>query len=270
MPLVSYLKGRSVRENMEMYSGFALLYDAFMEEVPYGFWADNILRLFREHGITEGIVADLGCGTGALTLRLAEAGYDMIGIDSSWEMLDAAREKSSQKGRDIIYLCQDMRSFELYGTCAAIISTCDSINYILNPADLVEVFRLVNNYLDPGGLFVFDCNSPYKYEKLLGDRVFAENSERGSFIWENEYSPVSKENVYYLSLYVKEEDSDLYARFEEKHVQRAYDLEEIKAAAEQAGLVFGQVYDADDFGEIKEDTQRYLITMYENGKQGGR
>ena len=118
----------------------------------------------KEYGISDGQVLDLGCGTGTVTELLADAGYDMIGVDNSCDMLEIAEEKKEKSGHDILYLMQDMREFELYGTVRAVVSVCDSVNYILEEEDLLEVFSLVNNYLDPGGMFIFDMNTHYKYE----------------------------------------------------------------------------------------------------------
>lgn len=131
---------------MAAYESFAEVYDLFMDNVPYDVWKDNLLGILARYKITEGLVAELGCGTGKMTRRLAESGYDMIGIDNSYEMLGIAMEYPAE---GILYLCQDMRAFELYGTVAAVVSVCDSMNYIVEYADLVEVVRLVNNYLDP-------------------------------------------------------------------------------------------------------------------------
>ena len=144
---------------MNEYTSFANVYDTFMDNVPYKEWADTIVRILSEDGINEGLVLELGCGTGSMTEELASRGYDMIGVDYSEEMLEVAIKKREESGHDILYLHQDMREFELYGTVKAVISICDSINYILEKDDLLEVFRLVNNYLDPGGLFLFDLNS---------------------------------------------------------------------------------------------------------------
>ena len=143
-------------ERMEAYGSFAKVYDLFMDNVPYERWGEHLQSLLKQYGVGQGLVAELGCGTGRMTRILAGAGYDMIGIDNSCEML----EEAYGAGADgILYLNQDMRSFELYGTVAAVISVCDSMNYITEEEDLLEVFRHVNNYLDPAGLCLFDLNT---------------------------------------------------------------------------------------------------------------
>ena len=132
---------------MEAYTSFARVYDTFMDNIPYEEWCEYLTGLMREYGVRDGLVLDLGCGTGNMTELLAKAGYDMIGADNAEEMLEIAMEKRDKSGHDILYLLQDMREFELYGTVRAVISVCDSVNYITEPEELQEVFRLVNNYL---------------------------------------------------------------------------------------------------------------------------
>lgn len=205
---------------MEAYTGFAQVYDEFMDNIPYEEWGAYLLGLLKEYGVTEGLVLDMGCGTGSITEYLGQAGYDMIGIDNSEDMLSIAMEKAAEKELNILYLLQDMREFELYGTVAAAVSICDSMNYITEPEELWEVFRLVNNYLDPGGLFIFDLNTPYKYKEILADSVIAENREDCAFIWDNYYDEESSINEYDLSVFV-EEEKDCFRRYREIHYQRS-------------------------------------------------
>lgn len=245
------------------YTDFAYVYDMFMDNVPYETWAKQTHALLKKEGIHGGILADLGCGTGTFTRRMANFGYDCIGIDSSEDMLGIAMEKDVN--HEILYLCQDMREFELYGTCAAIVSRCDSINYLTDIEDLYRMFQWVNNYLDPGAPFLFDCNSLYKYKHLLADHTFAENREYGSFIWENFFDESTRLNYYDLTFYVRGE-GDAFRRFEETHLQKAFTKEEIMQTAERAGLRFGYVLDADSDGEVTEQTERFLFCFYEQGK----
>ncbi len=234
---------------MEAYTGFAEVYDTFMDNVPYEEWGAYLCGLLEEYGIRDGIVADLGCGTGTMTEYLAEKGYDMIGIDASEEMLEIAQEKKEKSGYEILYLLQDMREFELYGTVRAIISVCDSINYITEPGDLRQVFYWADNYLDPDGVFIFDFNTEYKYREVLGDQTIAENRETCSFIWDNYYYEEERINEYELSLFIREEEQDrdryeMYRRYQETHYQRAYTLEEMQELLEAAGMRFLAAYDA--------------------------
>lgn len=192
-------------------------------------------------------------------------GYDMIGVDCSEDMLQAAIEKRGQSGHDILYLLQDMREFELYGTVRAAVCVCDSLNYITDYEDLVQVLGLVNNYLDPAGVFIFDLNTEYKYRELLGDRTIAESREESSFIWENEYDPETRTNEYDLTLFVREE-GELFRRYEETHFQRAYGVEEIKDALLEAGMEFVAAYDAFTREPVREDSERIYVIARERGK----
>ena len=249
---------------MEAYTSFAKVYDLFMDNVPYEEWAAYVKGILEEFGVKDGLVLDLGCGTGSLTECLARAGYDMIGADSSEDMLEIAMEKKERSGLDILYLLQDMREFELYGTVRAVVSICDSMNYILEYGDLVQVFRLVNNYLDPGGVFIFDMNTEYKYEQLLGEQTFAEDREDGSFIWYNAYDPQEKINEYDLTLF--EREGELFRRLKETHYQRAYSPEEVRQAAEEAGMEFVALWDAFTREPLRADSDRMYMVFREVGK----
>ena len=210
---------------------------------------------------------DLGCGTGSLTEILATKGYDMIGADGSAEMLEIAMEKKAQSGHDILYLLQDMREFELYGTVRAVVSVCDCVNYITDEKELEQVFRLVNNYLDPEGIFIFDFNTEYKYKEILGEQTIAEDREDCSFIWDNFYYEEERINEYDLTLFIQEDASeDLYRRYQETHYQRGYTLEEMKELVERSGLVFEAAYDAVTHEEPTEKSERIYIVARESGK----
>lgn len=250
---------------MEAYTGFAAVYDMFMDNVPYDEWGRYIISLLHEDGISDGIVLDLGCGTGKITRLLADAGFDMIGVDNSAEMLEIARDAECEKDRHILYLLQDMRSFELYGTVRAVVSICDSINYIIDEEELAEVFRLVNNYLDPGGLFIFDLNTVHKYRDELGSSTISENRDEGSFIWENDFDEETGINEYDLTLYVREKE-DLYRRYEEVHLQRAYEIDKIKELLRRAGMEFVASHDAFTHDAVNENSERVYIIARERGK----
>lgn len=251
---------------MEAYTSFAQVYDLFMDNIPYTKWCDSITSLLQEYRIFDGLILDLGCGTGTLTEALAKKGYDMIGIDSSQDMLEIATEKHLASGSNSLYLLQDMREFELYGTVKAVVSICDAINYILSPKELVQVFSLVNNYLDPGGIFLFDLNTEYKYNELLADYTIAEAREDSSFIWENNYDPDTKINEYNLTLFLKEKE-ELFRRYTETHYQRAYSLDEIQTALEKAGLTFVAAYNAFTKEPVQKDSERIYIIAREHGKK---
>ncbi len=252
---------------MDAYTSFARVYDTFMDNVPYAEWADYYEHILKEDGIEDGIVLDLGCGTGSMTEELASRGYDMIGVDYSEEMLEIAMEKREESGHEILYLLQDMREFELYGTVRAIVSACDSVNYITEDEELLEVFRLGNNYLDPKGLFVFDFNTEYKYHNVLGNQTIAEDREDCSFIWDNYYYEEEEMNEYELTLFIRDEEHpEFYRKYQETHLQRAYTLDVIKELIEEAGLVFVGAYDAYTKKPVTATTERISVIARECGK----
>lgn len=250
---------------MEAYTSFASVYDTFMDNIPYEEWAEYLSGLLAEYEVTDGIVLDLGCGTGTLTELMAARGFDMIGVDYSEEMLEIAMEKRAESGRDILYLLQDMREFEMYGTVRAVISICDSLNYITEEEELEEVFRLVNNYLDPEGVFIFDFNTVYKYREILGDQTIAESREDCSFIWDNYYYEEEQINEYELSLFLQEE-GNLYRKYVETHYQKGYELETIKSLLEKSGMKFVTAYDAFTRNPPTKESERVYVIARESGK----
>lgn len=243
----------------DSYRAFASVYDMFMDNIPYGEWCSYLAGLLQEYGIGTGLVADLGCGTGSITEGLAERGYDMIGIDNSEEMLSVAM---SRNPGTILYLLQDMREFELYGTVDAVVSICDSMNYLMEEEDLLTVFQLVNNYLEQDGIFIFDLNTEYKYRSILAENTIAENREDASFIWENYYYEEEKVNEYDLTIYIRESDNR-YQRFTETHYQRAYPLSKIKELLLKAGMEFIGAYEAFTREPPKKDSERIYVVAKE-------
>lgn len=269
----------------DSYTGFAEVYDELMDNVPYEEWAAFLTSVLKEYGVggqpvfsdsddrmknlavEHNTVLDLGCGTGTLTELLACAGFDMIGLDNSGEMLEAAQRKKEKSGSSTLYLLQDMREFELYGTVGAVCSVCDSLNYLLEDRDMVKVFSLVNNYLYPGGIFVFDFNTVYKYESVIGDATIAENRDDCSFIWENYYDAESRINEYDLTVFVREGDGDSFRKFTETHFQKGYTLAQMQDFLEAAGLAFIKALDADTHGEVRPESERIYVIAREKGKK---
>lgn len=282
---------------MEAYTDFASVYDTFMDETPYEEWAEFLHSLIKEYGISKplehaeqertktretensedspeavldsekNLVLDLGCGTGTLTELMYRKGYDMIGVDFSQEMLNIALDKKEKSGSNILYLCQDMRELDLYSTIGTVISACDSVNYLLEEDEVIETFRLINNYLYPGGVFIFDFNTVYKYEQVIGDTTIAENREDCSFIWDNFYHEDEHINEYDLTIFVKEGKEELFRKFEETHYQRGYTMEEMKSFVAAAGLEFIKAIDADTHKAPKADSERIYIIAREQGKK---
>ena len=289
---------------MEAYSDFASVYDTFMDETPYDVWGDFVAGLIEKYGVSKvsqqgrfsltheetesartvpvdspaedseealeqerNLVVELGCGTGSFTEVLAKKGYDIMGTDISSDMLNIARNKAMEHGLDIMYLEQDMRELDLYCTAGTIVSVCDSVNYILEDEELIETFKLVNNFLFPKGVFIFDFNTLHKYRDVIGDTTIAENREDCSFIWENYYHEEEHVNEYDLTIFVRTDDkNEIFKRFNETHYQRGYTLEEMKGFVEAAGLEFVKAIDADSHEEPDEDSERIYIVARECGK----
>ncbi len=239
------------------YTGFAEVYDIFMDNIPYDEWSAYLISLLADYDIKDGIIAELGCGTGNISEKLDKSGFDVIGIDNSEEMLAIALDKKIENPNNILYLCQDMREFELYGTVSAVVSICDSMNYLMEEKDLIEVFKLVNNYLDPNGVFIFDLNTKAKYEKI-GDKVIAENREEASFIWENHYFKEDMINQYELSIFVKSED-ERYDKYEEVHSQKAFEINRVEELLKESGLEHLHTFKAFTKEQYSKNDERVYI-----------
>ncbi len=255
---------------MGIYEGFAAVYDRFMEETPYEEWRDQLAALLSRYGVTGGICCELGCGTGRMTRLLAESGFDMIGIDASEEMLSVAREASPG---GILYLCQDMRQMELYGTVAAFVAVCDTMNYLAGGEDWADVLRLADNYLDPGGLFVFDLRTEAYYLDL-GDQVLTDSAPEGSYIWENHADIETRTNEYALELYVREDlacggSADRYVRSVEEHETHWLSAEELRQRIAEAGLELLEIADGDTLETPSEDSRRLYVVCRECKKEKG-
>lgn len=263
---------------MDVYHNFAEVYDELMDNVPYEQWGRQLHALIGKYGVSKpernvqdklaserNLVLDLGCGTGILTEMMYRKGYDMIGVDISEDMLNIAMEKRAMSQDRILYLNQDMRKLELYSTVGTVYSVCDSLNYILDEEELTEVFRLVNNYLYPGGILIFDFNTVYKYREVIGDSTIAENREDCSFIWENYYDSEKEINEYDLTVFVKRE-GEMFRRFTETHFQRGYSAEQMKALVERAGMKILEIRDADTGEAVTSVSERVYIVAREQGK----
>ncbi len=261
---------------MEAYQDFAYVYDELMDDTPYGKWCSFIVDAIERYGISKpvrdaedaleserNLVVDLGCGTGTLTELLYERGYDMIGVDNSPAMLNVAMDKKGRHGSEILYLLQDMRELDLYSTVGTMVSVCDSVNYLLEEEELQKLFASVKKYLYPGGIFLFDFNTEYKYREVIGDATIAENREDCSFIWENFYDRKTGINEYDLTVFVRRE-GELFRRFTETHLQRGYRVEQMRRLVLDAGLSMVEMLDADTGQAVTEVSQRvYMIARRE-------
>ena len=243
------------------YRDFAAVYDRLMQDIPYAGWVQYLDLIFQKHGIRPQVVLDIGCGTGNVTIPLAQMGYRLIGLDMSQEMLALAEEKARNQGLKISWLQQDMRSMNLGDLrFDLVISMTDSLNYIQTTADLAKVFALVRDSLKTGGWFIFDLNSAYKIREVFGNNVFSLIEDDIAYIWENSYDPDTRTCTMDLTFFVQEKDGR-YRRFSEVHRETGFDTTEVLRLLDLAGFSVEAVYGENSVVEPVNDTERiYFIT----------
>lgn len=246
------------------YNEFAYFYDEFNGEADYDALYRAVKERFDAHGIRDGIVADLGCGTGELTLMLTQAGYDMIGVDQSEEMLCVVRDKAEQLGiaSGLLLLQQDILRLDLYGTIRAAVSTFDTFNHI---PDLDSTIRNAAFFMEEGGLLVFDMNTPYKHREILADNAFTIEGEDAVCVWQNRYEEDKARVQITIDIHYEDTDED----FHEEFYEYTYPQEQIEALLVKHGFVLESVCDGEDFGPLRPDSQRYLFCAQKQYTQLG-
>ena len=244
---------------MSAYEAFASVYDIFMEQVEYDQWLSHIHALWEKYGLQPKTVFDLGCGTGSIALPLARAGYAVTGVDISPEMLAEADHKAMEEGLSLRFACQDMTALSLGEKADCILSLCDSMNYLTEDGQLAAAFQSIAAHMTADSLFLFDLNTEYKFQEVLGQNVFGAAEEKAAYIWENDYDAEERINEYYVSFFMEQENG-LYERVEEFHYERAYTMEEIKEGLEAAGLVLLEVMDGYSFQAPHAKSERLLFS----------
>ena len=247
---------------MEQYSSLAMCYDKLNSDFNYEALARFIKNEISENEyVKSSLVLDLACGTGRLTFLLRELGYDMTGVDLSEEMLSYARDESFKRGIDnILWLNQDMTDFELYGTVDACVCTLDSLNYLTNIKDLEKCLSLVKNYLIPDGVFVFDLNTPYRFEKIYGDNSFVLEDEDTFLSWQNHYSKSSKICNFYLTIFDKQPNG-LYERYDEIQREKCYSMKQIKSLLSRLGFEIIHIYGDFDKSPVTDQSEKWYFTV---------
>ncbi len=241
-----------------MYVTLARVYDKLTQDIDYEAMARHVVRVFRTHHVRPSLVLDLGCGTGSLALSMISRGFDVIGVDNSPEMLDCASRKAESAGKELLLLLQDVRSFELYGTVGAILATMDVLNYVTDKRQMLKTFRLVRNYLDPGGLFLFDLNSPYKLSVLLPGQTFYHVDEEVTWLWNSTYDKRRAVCTFDLTFFLADGEG-LFRRHDEIHEERAWQEEEIQELIAAAGLEWLSVRDGFSASEPGPETERFFF-----------
>ncbi len=245
-----------------IYDLLAPFYDKFNGDINYSAWADfveAIMSRYYKSGKPE-LVLDLGCGTGSMTLELAKRGYDMTGVDYSFEMLDIARNRAIDEGcaEKILWLMQDMREFELYGTVDVAVCCLDGINHLTGAKDLDRTLDLVHNYLIPDGLFIFDVNGKYKFENIYADETYVIENESAMCIWQNYYNKNTKLCDFYITLFCEGNDGK-YERYDEVQRERMYTLRSIRNALKRNSLEFIGAYSDFDFTDADDNAERIYV-----------
>lgn len=253
---------------MAGYGDFAYYYDLLTGNVDYESRCDYISSLLAENGVSKGILLDLACGTGTMSLLLSEKGYDVIGVDASEEMLSQAQEKKMEKGADIIFLCQKMEELDLFGTINAAVSTLDSLNHVTDEEALREIFRRVSLFMEDGGIFLFDVNTPYKHKEVLGDNTFVYDMDEVYCVWQN---TTDEELLTQVSLDIFEKDTedeeDVYFRYSEEFCERGYELEKIKGFLEENKFEVISVYEEMTKSPVGDKTERAVFVAKKHGTQ---
>ncbi len=247
------------------YDAIASVYDNINADINYSRWADFIESCFNNFlPHKPEIVLDLACGTGSMTFELHSRGYDMIGADASEDMLYKAYDKAYNENiHDILFIRQDMRNFELYGTVGAICCCLDSVNYLTEEPDIEKCFACVHNYLDPDGLFIFDVNTPYKFENIYANNhyIFEDDDSYGKPAycgWQNEYDQTTGLCNFYLSVFTADDDGK-YIRSDEVQTERCYGREFLTLELQKNGFEVIGFYSDYDFNAPCETTERWYI-----------
>lgn len=241
-----------------MYNILASVYDKF-QEIDYERFIAFYEEIFKRYNIEPKLILDLGCGTGNITIPMAEKGYDMIGIDLSVEMLEIAAEKARKADKDILFLNQDMSDFELYGTVDAMVCALDGVNYLTEDGQLSDMLSKLHYYLNPGGILIFDINTEYKFRNILDGSTFVYDDKDAYCVWNSEYD---EEGMCYFDLNIFTQNPDgTYTRRDEFQEERAYSVEEIKKTVEECNLEFLGVYDNLSFNPPTDQSERLFFVV---------
>ncbi len=239
------------------YDNFSRFYDMLTDNVEYEKRADYFCRLLSMCGIKEGILLDLGCGTGSVSVKMAEKGFDVIGVDSSIGMLNAAQQKMFESGRHMLLLNQKMQEIDLYGTVDCAICVLDGINHLDSAEDVRKTFEKVSLFMNPGGAFAFDVNTIHKHKNVLADNAFVFEPDGLFCVWQNNYN--SSDNSVEISLDFFEEEDGVYYRTGESFSERAYELDEIKKWLEDSGFEVVGIFDDLTTDEVRADSEKAVF-----------
>ncbi len=248
------------------YGIFSSVYDILTENVEYERIADKICSLLTRNGINGGLLLDLGCGTGTIAFLLEKNGYDVIGVDPSEDMLAVANEKKYDENSSAIFLCQSGEELDLYGTIDCAVCSLDTINHIPTLEKIRETFKKISLFMNMGGIFVFDINTVYKHEKILGDNTFVYDMDEVYCVWQNTFDAKNGKTDIDLDFFIKNEDDDLFERYSESFSEYAYATENILNTLKECGFSVLSLCDDYSDNEITENTQRITIVAQKTEK----
>ena len=238
------------------YGIFSSVYDILTENVEYEKIADKICSLLHRNGVDGGLLLDLGCGTGTLSFLLEQKGYDIIGVDASEDMLMMANEKKYDENSSAMFLCQKGEELDLYGTIDCAVSSLDTINHIDSLEKIEKVFSLVSLFMNMGGIFIFDMNTPYKHEEILGDNTFVYDMDEVYCVWQNSFNVKERTTNIDLDFFIKNEDDDGYERYSESFCEYSYSVQDITNIIEKTGFTLLGMYDDYSDNSPSEKTER--------------
>lgn len=242
---------------MSGYSKFAWFYDRLTENVDYDLIGNRIDKLVSRFGGRKNILLEIGCGTGNLCEKMSSLGYDVIGVDSSQEMLSEALDKKYESGSEIQYLCQDMTELDMYGTIDVTVSVLDSINHLADVESIRKTFERVSLFAFPDGLFIFDMNTVYKHREILGNNSYIYDLDGLFCSWQNEYSSQDDSVEMFLDFFEEQEDG-CYERFQESFKEIAIEEAEIDRLLKETGFEILEKYDDYSDKSVNEKTQRIV------------
>ena len=251
---------------MSGYGDFAYYYDVLTENVDYESRCDYIFNLLADNGVGKGILLDLACGTGSLSMLLGEKGYEVIGVDASEEMLSVAQEKRYESEADVIFLCQKMEELDLFGTINAAVCTLDSINHVTDEEKVREIIRRVSLFMEDKGIFLFDVNTPYKHRTVLGNNTFVYDMDEVYCVWQNETDENMLTSVS-LDIFERDEEEDTYYKYSEQFQERGYELSFLEELLKENKFELIGIYEEMTTDPVKDNTERAVFVARKMGTQ---
>ena len=251
---------------MSGYGDFAYYYDVLTENVDYESRCDYIFNLLADNGVGKGILLDLACGTGSLSMLLGEKGYEVIGVDASEEMLSVAQEKRYESEADVIFLCQKMEELDLFGTINAAVCTLDSINHVTDEEKVREIIRRVSLFMEDKGIFLFDVNTPYKHRAVLGNNTFVYDMDEIYCVWQNETDENMLTSVS-LDIFERDEEEDTYYKYSEQFQERGYELSFLEELLKENKFELIGIYEEMTTDPVKDNTERAVFVARKIGTQ---